>query len=232
MSGTTWLQCGHSTGSSEWISSCASCSSARCRPSRSSRSATAATVRWMASCSICGMRGDVDESQCGVDGQDRRGEARQRGADIARVLVDLVGRAGEPQRGADEPADGRGGQRDRHPANACLDDQRADGTGAGHHPRGELRRQPGQGRGRGEGERAERADHEAVHATLASAAAAGAPPPRAPTSGPCCRPGCRAPRGLSGPPRSRRPAARRTSARRSHRSAAPTRRRARCPTPW
>ena len=107
--------------------------------------------------------GDVDDSQCGVDGQHRRGEARQRGADKTPVLVNLVGRSGEPQRGADESAHARGRYRDRHPANACLDDQRADGTGAGHHPGGELRGQSGQGRRRGEGECAERTDHEAVH---------------------------------------------------------------------
>ena len=107
--------------------------------------------------------GDVDKSQCGVDGQDRRGEARQGGANKTRVLVNLVGRAGEPQRSADEPAHGRGGQRDRHPADACLDDERADGTGASHQPGGELRGQPGQGCCRGEGERPERTDHEAVH---------------------------------------------------------------------
>ena len=88
--------------------------------------------------------GDVDESQCGVDGKDRRGEARKRDADITRVLVDLVGRTGEPQRGTDEPAHACGRQRDRDPANACLDDERADGTGAGDHPGGELRGQPGQ----------------------------------------------------------------------------------------
>ena len=50
--------------------------------------------------------GDVDDSQRGVDGQDRRCKACQRGADKTRVLVNLVGRAGEPQRGADEPAQG------------------------------------------------------------------------------------------------------------------------------
>ena len=71
--------------------------------------------------------GDVDEPQCGVDGQHRHGEARQRGADVTRVLVNLARRAGEPQRRTDEAADRRGGQRDRHPADACLDDERADG---------------------------------------------------------------------------------------------------------
>ena len=67
--------------------------------------------------------GDVDEAQCGVHGNYCRGEQGQHGAYVSRVLVGLARRAGEPQRRTDEAADGRGGQRDRQPADACLDDE-------------------------------------------------------------------------------------------------------------
>ena len=107
MSGTTWSQCGHSSGSSDWISSWASCSSARCRPTRSSEQRDRGHREMDGQLQQLGNAGDVDEAECGVDGEDRRGEARQSDADVVAVLVNLVGRAGEPQRGADQPADAR-----------------------------------------------------------------------------------------------------------------------------
>ena len=177
--------------------------------------------------------GDVDESQCGVDGQDRRGEAGQSDADVARVLVNLVGRAGEPQRGADQPANACGRQRDRDPANARLDDERADRDGRGRPSRWRTAGPAGSGVAA------------AVKASAPSApimkpsmdSRVGGRSRRTTTTGTSIRsmladrdaePLPRDP----APPRSRRPAARRTSARRSHRSAVPSRRRARYPASW
>ncbi len=91
---------------------------------------------------------DIDESKSGIDGEDGRGEAGKNDPDNTRRAGGLVGRTREPQCGADEPAHGSGGQWHRDPADACLDDEGADGAAAGDHARGELRRQPGEG-GRG-----------------------------------------------------------------------------------
>ena len=105
---------------------------------------------------------DIDESEPGVDGHHRGGEPGQCGPHVSRMLMGLAGRAGEPQRRTDQPSDGGGGHRHRYPADARLDEQRRDRAGAGHHARGELWRQPRDGRGGSEGQRAEGPDHEAV----------------------------------------------------------------------
>ena len=196
---------------------------------RSSRSETAATVEVDDQLQNLWHVGDVDDPQAGVHGQDGRGEHGQDGAYVTGVLVGLVGRAGEPQRRADQPADGM--PRSTEPrSHGCRPRRGASRWGGRARPSGgELRRQPGQCGRRGEGQRAERADHEAVQRLSRSAAAAGAPPPRAPASGSCCRSGCRVLPAASGPPRCPRPAARRMSGPPPRRSAAPTRRRARYP---
>ena len=121
------------------------------------------------------------------------------------MLVNLVGRTGEPQRGADQPADAAAVNGTAIPRMPASTMQRADGTGAGHHPGGELRGQPGQGRRGGEGERSQRADHEAVHGLSRRRPQQAHAPARVPTSGACSPRGCRVPLARFGSQRSPAP---------------------------
>ena len=65
---------------------------------------------------------DVDEAQPGVHRHHRQRD-RTRPADVAAVLMPLVRRSGEPQRGTDQAAHGGRGQRHGDAADARLDDQ-------------------------------------------------------------------------------------------------------------